>query len=265
MSTSTDKSVLLNILAHKREEVSARKQQRPLSEFIQTVIPCEPGQLEQAFRKPSPTAKLMLEIKPASPSAGVLAAQPDLENLLAAYNHYGVAISVLTDETFFGGSLALLAQVTEKTPHPVLCKEFVIDPYQIYEAREAGAAAVLLIVKALDDSQLAELTQTARLLGLTPLIEIQDSEELERSLAVEPTVLLINNRNLHTLDMDMETTVRLSGLIPPHILRISASGIDKRADIERLQPYCDGFLVGSALMRQPKEHLASKLRELVGI
>jgi indole-3-glycerol phosphate synthase len=101
-------------------------------------------------------------------------------------------------------------------------------------------------------------------LGLTPLIEIQDETELTRSLTVDPTVLLINNRNLDTLEMDMTTTARLSPLIPPDILRISASGIENRADIERLQPFCDGFLIGSALMRQPADQLAGKLKELAG-
>lgn len=265
MTTSTDKSVLLKIMAHKQQEIAARKQQRSLAELMKTVQPCEPGRLEQAFRNPTPVCKLMLEIKPASPSAGVLAETPDLSNILQAYNQAGVAISVLTDEKYFGGSLSLLAEVASRTPLPVLCKEFILDPYQLYEAREAGASAVLLIMKALEDTQLSELTQTARALGLTPLIEIQDEGELERSLAVEPTVLLINNRNLHTLDMDMDTTARLAGGIPSGILRISASGIENRADIERLQPHCDGFLIGSALMRQPADQLAAKLQELSGL
>lgn len=264
MSAQTDKSVLQTIVAHKREEVAARKQALGLDKLMQHVTPCEPGQLENAFRNPTPATKLMLEIKPASPSAGVLAAQPDLTNLLEAYNQYGVAISVLTDEKYFGGSLALLSEVAQQSTCPVLCKEFIVDAYQLYEARQAGASAALLIVKALEDSHLAELTQTARSLGLTPLIEIQDEAELERSLTVDPTVLLINNRNLDTLEMDMTTTARLSPLIPSDILRISASGIENRADIERLQPFCDGFLIGSALMRQPADQLAGKLKELTG-
>lgn len=262
MTISTNKSVLDTIVAHKREEVAARKQQRSLQDLIKTVTPCAPGQLEKAFQQSSPVTKLMLEIKPASPSAGVLASNLDLGQLLPAYNQYGIAISVLTDTHFFGGSLQLLSEVAKQTPHPVLCKDFIIDPYQVYEARLAGAAAVLLIVKSLEDSQLSELIDLSRSLGMTPLVEVQTTEEVKRAVRLNPTILLINNRNLQTLEMDMETTARLSASIPKEILRVSASGIECRADIERIQPFCDGFLIGSAMMRQPAKKLATTLKEL---
>ncbi len=266
MTISTGKSVLDTIVAHKREEVASRKKQRSFADLAQAVMPCPPNQLEAAFRQNGPAAplitKIMLEIKPASPSAGILAPNLDLSGILPAYNQYGIAISVLTDAHFFGGSLDLLSQVAKQTPHPVLCKDFIIDPYQVYEARLAGAAAVLLIVKSLEDAQLAELMDVSRSLGLTPLVEVQTEDEVERALQFNPSILLINNRNLQTLEMDMKTTTRLSGRIPKDILRISASGIESRADIERIQPFCDGFLIGSAMMRQPADKLADALQEL---
>lgn len=265
MTIEAGRRVLDEIAAHKRVEVEARKQARPLETFIQNCKPAAGGLLENAFQKSSSGTKLMLEIKPSSPSAGMLAAQLDLDAVLEAYNQHAVAISVLTDEKYFGGSLDLLSEVVRKTPHPALRKDFILDAYQVHEAREASASAVLLIVKMLDDAQLKELTLLIRELGMTPLIEIQDSEELQRALKVKPTILLINNRDLQSLAVDLETTPRLSAEIPAGIIRVSASGIESRADIERLQPYCDGFLIGSVLMKQPPDQLDTKLRELCGL
>ncbi len=270
MNDSSKNGVLDRIMAHKAEEVAASKRARPLHSFEQDLKPALPGRLEAAFSPPanpdpnrSNAPPLMLEIKPSSPSAGVLAEQLDLAPLLTLYQRYGAAISVLTDERYFGGSLDLLSRVTQQVSVPVLRKDFILDPYQVFEARQAGADAVLLIVKALSDSQLQELTATIRHWGMTPLIEIQDETELERALTVEPSILLINNRDLQTLAMDMSTTCRLAPLIPPGILRVSASGIENRSDIEQLQPYCDGFLIGSLLMRQPSTtHLEQVLQEL---
>lgn len=266
MNDSPSTGVLNKIMAHKVQEVAASKRLRSLSDLengLQTAIP---GRLEAAFQ-PQPEGKthipLMLEIKPSSPSAGVLAENLDLVPLLAVYQRYAAAISVLTDAQYFGGSLELLTEVSQAVPVPVLRKDFILDPYQVAEARLAGADAVLLIVKSLSDGQLNELTAAIRQWGMTPLIEIQDKTELERALAVQPSILLINNRDLQTLKMDMTTTSRLAPLIPPGIIRVSASGIESRSDIDRLKPYCDGFLIGSLLMRQPSPtHLEKVLQEL---
>jgi indole-3-glycerol phosphate synthase/phosphoribosylanthranilate isomerase len=261
-NSKTD-NVLNRIVAHKKQEVAERKQNRPLSDWKHRVPPCTPHQLERAFQRADVQTRLMLEIKPASPSMGVMQAELDLAPVVQAYTQTGVAISVLTDSRFFGGSLELLKTVAESTHLPVLCKDFILDPYQVYEARLAGASAVLLIVKMLTDGQLLELTQLIRHLGMTPLIEIQNTEELDRALKAEPSILLINNRNLETLEMDMSATRRLSEKIPPQILRVSASGIETRNQIAEIQPYCDGFLIGSALMKQPAELLPRKLEELL--
>lgn len=249
-------------MAHKAQEVAASKKNHPLSEIEKNLKKAEPSRLEAAFRSPQKT-RLMLEIKPSSPSAGVLQETLDLPPLLSLYQRYGVAISVLTDAQYFGGNLDLLAEVKQAVEVPVLRKDFILDPYQVLEARQAGADAVLLIVKALSNIQLNKLTTVIRDWGMTPLIEIQNEEELDRAMAVDPSILLINNRDLQTLQIDITTTSRLAPLIPEGIIRVSASGIENRADIDRLQPVCDGFLIGSLLMRQPSpEHLEKTLQEL---
>lgn len=259
---STD-TVLGAIVQNKRLEIAQWKAQGLSDALCKKDVPLmTPGRLESAFKTSSPTPKLMLEIKPASPSGGVLVSDLNLEAMLSAYNQFGVAISVLTDERYFGGSFERLQAVTAQTHLPVLCKDFILDPVQVLQARCAGAAAVLLIVKCLDDETLQSLTQDIRELGMTPLIEVQNPEEVRRALRVDPTILLINNRNLETLEIDLETTVRLASLIPPDVLKVSASGLQNRLDLERFQPFCDGFLVGSALMKEAPENLSHKLREL---
>lgn len=261
-------NVLGTIVAHKLEEVANRKKQRPLNQWMNQVQAyTQPHALERAIQSIDDSTQkpaCILEIKPASPSAGVLKKTLDLASLLPVYAQYGVAISVLTDAHYFGGSLELLQSVSNQVTIPTLCKDFIIDPYQVYEARKAGAQAVLLIVKALSDAHLAELNELVLTLGMTPLIEVQDAEEVRRALEINPSILLINNRNLQTLEMDLFTTERLSPLIPEGILKISASGIQNKADILRLQPHCDGFLIGSTLMREPTpEALAKKIQELL--
>lgn len=258
-------SVLEDIVANKLKEVATRKTNHPLAEWLPTVTPAHPkNRFESCFRHATSTPKLILELKPKSPSAGPLTKQLELDGRIDIYNRFGVAISVLTDTKYFGGSFDLLNQVIKQSPHPVLCKDFILNPYQIYEARRHGASAVLLIAKILTNTQLIELTALSRELGMTPLIEIQNECELERALVVYPTVLLINNRNLETLEVDLNTTVRLSTKIPENILRITASGIQSKEDIQQLSSYCGGFLIGSALMQASPMELTELLESMVG-
>lgn len=263
MNSLPSENVLDHIVAHKQAELVLRKQERPLASLIDQVQSIPPNPLEQAIQQSKRSIACILEIKPASPSAGVLNTEFDPISVANLYEKYGVGISVLTDAKYFGGSLNLLQQVNHAVSIPTLCKDFVIDPYQVYEARFAGAKAVLLIVKSLADNQLLELTCLIRSLGMTPLIEIQNEEELERSLPVEPSILLINNRDLQTLKIDLATTEKLAPRIPEGVLKVSASGIQDRADIDRIKPYCDGFLIGSVLMREGTlEGMMRRLDEL---
>ncbi|OYT70603.1 MAG: indole-3-glycerol phosphate synthase [Chloracidobacterium sp. CP2_5A] len=205
---------------------------------------------------------LVAEIKPRSPSEGVLQAAPDLTRLLPVYEAYAAAISVLTEPDYFGGGCELLAEVARRSPRPALCKDFILHPAQIHDARRAGAEAVLLIVKILDDAQLADLHAETRRWNMTPVVEAQTEAELERALRVSPAVILINNRNLETFEISFDTTKRLAPRVPSGIVTITASGIHRRADVEMLLPYCTRFLVGTSLMRAAD--LAAAFADLTG-
>lgn len=248
------KSILMQIAEHKAVEVETRKTNRPLETFIDSLENINPAlSFEAAISKKTGHPNLILEIKPASPSQGIMRPQleSELDGILKYYQQYGVGISVLADTSFFGGGLPLLKSVVQQTSCPVLCKEFILDPYQLYEAKESGASAALLIVKMVAPEALTLLYHKAKELGLTPVVEIQNEMELQTALTLNPSVLLINHRDLDTLELDMTTVERLAPKIPADILTIAASGISDRAMFERLHPYCDAYLVGSALMKKP--------------
>lgn len=237
-------TVLSEIVANKRREVAERRRLRPEPE---RPVARADGAFLNALHGDG--VKLIAEIKPSSPSAGVIAPKLDLAATLDAYDRYAAAISVLTDEKYFGGSLQLLAETSRRASRPTLCKDFILDPLQVVEARAAGAQAVLLIVKILDDDDLAALHQEIISLGMTPLVEIQNEAELARALRLQPQATLINNRDLETFEISFETTRRLAPQVPPGIVTVSASGVQSRADIEALLPYCSRFLVGTSLMK----------------
>ncbi len=219
-----------------------------------------PGRFLAALAADRPS--LIAEIKPRSPSEGVLQAAPDLTRLLPLYAAYAAAISVLTEPDYFGGSFDLLAEVARRSPRPALCKDFIVHPAQVHDARHAGAEAVLLIVKILDDAQLADFHAEIRRWNMTPVVEVQTEAELDRALRVDPAVILINNRDLASFEISLDTTKRLAPRVPSGIVTIAASGIHRRADIETLLPYCTRFLVGTSLMRAAD--LASAFADLLG-
>jgi indole-3-glycerol phosphate synthase len=211
---------------------------------------------------------IIAEIKRASPSKGEIAPDIIAGDVAADYLEGGcAAISVLTDTHFFGGSLDDLHQVAElahshSTPRPVLRKDFVIDQYQIFEARAAGADAILLIVAALSDAELASLAKTARNYAIDVLVEVHDEQELRRALRVDPTMVGINNRDLRTFEVDLATTERLAPMVPEGVLIVGESGISEARDIERLrQVGVDAVLVGESLMRSADR--VGSLKELL--
>jgi indole-3-glycerol phosphate synthase len=250
-------NTLLEIMAHKRLEIEAL---RHLPQVDNSALPYESRDFLQPLAGPG--INLITEIKPRSPSRGILKAEVNLAELLNAYNRYAAAISVLTDSKFFGGSLERLSAVKALSPHPVLCKDFILDACQLHQARAAGADAVLLIVKVLNNHLLRRLYDLTSKLGMTAVVEIQNEIELERALTLSPNVLLINNRNLTTMETDLNTTVALAPSIPKDVTIISASGVSKREHIDRLLPYCRNFLIGSALMLAESPQV--KLEELIG-
>jgi indole-3-glycerol phosphate synthase len=261
---STEKmssSVLQTIIAQKRQELLQWQTEYPFTYWLEKaeVNKQTPHAFEIALRAENPQGgvHLICELKPKSPSLGVLQDKPNVPAIIADYTQVASAISVLTDATFFGGGFDLLEEVKSLTSLPVLCKDFIIDPYQVLVAVACKADAVLLIMKALDDITYVTLFETIRSYGLTPVVEVQNELELQRALLVHPTVILINNRNLDTLEMHPETLEKLVPLIPKECVIIAASGMGSRADIERYLPHASACLVGSQFMQAlPEGRLA---------
>ena len=205
--------------------------------------------------------KIIGEIKPRSPSVGILAEKLDLDGVLANYEKHCSAISVLTDEKYFGGGFDLLEKVSGKTSLPLLCKDFIVHKDQIKLAAKSGAHANLLIVKILSREELKQLIFDSRCFGLEPVIEINNEEDLLKCAGLDIKVFLINNRNLDTMEISLDTTEELSQLLPPEAIIISASGISKSTDIERLSEFANCFLIGTALMKsENSDSLLSDLR-----
>ena len=238
------------ILVHKVEEIAEHQRIRPLTELRVTIdhldAPCD---VLSALS--SETIALIAEAKKASPSKGVLIEDFDAVALARTYADHGASmISVLTDQRFFQGALDYLTQVKRAVSVPVLRKDFIIDPYQVYEARAAGADAMLLIVGALDDAQLRDLYAVAVELGMTPLVEVHTAEEMERALAQDVTLVGVNNRNLKTFEVDLATTERLAKMVPPLVVLVAESGINSNADVQRMaRAGANAILVGESLVK----------------
>jgi indole-3-glycerol phosphate synthase/phosphoribosylanthranilate isomerase len=268
MSTEKKPSVLQTIIAHKRTEIAQWQADYPFTYWLEkaTVNTETPHAFEIALRAKNPQGgvHLVCELKPKSPSLGVLQAQPDVPTIIADYSQVASAISVLTDVAFFGGSFDLLEQVKTLTTLPVLCKDFIIDPYQVLVAVACKADAVLLIMKALDDITYVTLFETIRSYGLTPVVEVQTEAELKRAMLVHPSVILINNRDLDTLALHPQTVEQLAPLIPKEVLVIAASGMANRADIDRYLPHASACLVGSHLMQASPQERLETLKALKG-
>jgi indole-3-glycerol phosphate synthase len=209
---------------------------------------------------------LIAEIKRRSPSKGDIAPHLDAVTQARGYEQAGAdAISVLTEPSRFGGSLEDLRAVAAAVDLPVLRKDFLVDRCQVWEAAEAGAAAVLLIVAALSDMVLDELIEECRLCGLDALIEVHDEAEMERALATGATLIGVNNRDLHTLNVDLAVTERLARQAPPRVLLVSESGIADAADARRLAlAGARALLVGENLVRAGAEELPGRIRALRG-
>jgi len=201
---------------------------------------------------------VIAEIKKASPSKGIIRENFQPADIARAYAANGAAcLSVLTDEKYFKGHAEYLKAARAACDIPVLRKDFMIDPYQIYEAREMGADAILLIAAALGDPMMSDLEQTAIALGLDVLVEVHNEQELERALRLKTPLLGINNRNLRTFETSLETTISMLSMIPDEKIVISESGIHDRNDIQRLRENkVNGFLIGEAFMREQDPGLA---------
>ena len=256
-------TVLDKIVAHKRTEIEAARRRCPLERLQEQIRQAPPVRdFVDALSRATPVG-LIAEVKKASPSAGLIRADFDPVAIATTYAAHGAhCISVLTDEHFFQGHLEYLKAVRQAVSVPVLRKDFVLDPYQVFEARAAGADAVLLIAECLDDAQLSSLYDSTRELGMHALIEIYEPENLERVLRLNPPLLGINNRDLKTFVTDLGRSIRLAERVPRETLLVSESGIRNREDVLRLQDAgVRAILVGETLMRA--EDIGAKIDELL--
>lgn len=261
--------ILDKILQTKKEEIETARSRQPLSELSRRLGDLEdrPRGFARALRAMAESGgtAIIAEVKKGSPSRGIIRENFDPVEIAEVYqNHGATCLSVLTDEEYFFGHLSYLGAIREQVSLPLLRKDFLIDPYQVYEARLAGADAVLLIAAALDDDQLLELIATAQTLGIDTLLEVHCAEELERALLLPVDLIGINNRDLKTFITDLAVTETLAPRIPALQLAVAESGIHSRADIDRLhQAGARAFLVGESLMREPD--IGAKLENLLGL
>jgi indole-3-glycerol phosphate synthase len=259
--------ILAEIIARKRTDLVAAKAAIPLSVLESSARQRGParGFARSLAEKSAGTGLgLIAEMKPRSPSGGMIRPEYQPAAIARAYEAAGAAcLSVLTDGPYFGGTLAHLAEARAACSLPILRKDFMIDPYQIVEARAGGADCILLIMAGLSDAQAAELEDIALAEGLDVLVEVHDRPELDRALALKTPMLGINNRNLKTLVTSLETTIELARHVPAGKVVVSESGLKTHADLLRMaEAGARRFLVGESLLRQPD--IAAATRALLG-
>lgn len=257
-------SVLSEILADKRTEVYCSRKRVSASELERRIADMAPPRDFLGALLNAPVPALIAEVKKASPSKGVIRADFDPVEIAKIMAANGAAcLSVLTDEPHFQGHLSYLRAIRDVVDLPLLRKDFIIDEYQLLEARAAGADAVLLIVAALPKGDLKTLIDASRALSLTVLIEVHNAEELEEALATDAKLIGINNRDLHLFRTTLQTTLDLMPRVPADRIVVSESGINRRSDVERLAAAgVRVVLVGESLMREPD--IAAKIHELLG-
>lgn len=263
MSINHTGTILDRILAQKVLEVAEQRKMLSLAEMIAFVNTLQaddpPRDFAGALRRD--TVALIAEVKKASPSKGILVHDFDPVRIGTVYADNGAAaISVLTDKPFFQGDLKYMYDVRKSVSVPVLRKDFVIDPYQVYAGRAAGADAVLLIVAALEGGLLAELRQLIEGLAMTALVEVHDEAELDRALQAGAKVIGVNNRDLRSFEVDLGTTARIARIIPPEVTLVAESGISSAADVRRMGDLgAHAVLVGEALVKA--DDMAAAVRE----
>lgn len=242
-------TVLHKIVRDKAQWIAARQQQQPLAGFQNDIVPSERS-FYHALQ--GTRTAFILECKKASPSKGLIRENFDPVEIATVYKDFASAISVLTDEKYFQGSFDFLPLVSKTVSQPVLCKDFIIDPYQIYLARYYQADAILLMLSVLTDEQYRQLAAVAHSLNMGVLTEVISEEELQRAIALEARVVGINNRDLRDLSIDLNRTRQLAPRVPHGVTVISESGINNYGQIRELSHYANGFLIGSALMSESR-------------
>ncbi|MBV7332761.1 indole-3-glycerol phosphate synthase TrpC [Chloroflexi bacterium TSY] len=262
--------VLEQIMAWKRQEVPKQMEQVPLSQ-VKAFAQLAPPPVDFAASLTAHAgASIIAEVKRASPSKGLIAREWDPELIGETYARNGVAaISCLTDSRFFQGQLEYLTDIKERLREinmsiPVLRKDFIYDPYQVYEARTAGADVLLLIVAVLSDTELSSLYKLTYELGMQALVEVHDETELERALAIDAHVIGVNNRDLRTFTVNIENTARLRAQIPAGKVVVGESGIKTPDDVRKMADMgCDAILIGETFCKLPQERRAERVEEFV--
>ena len=254
--------MLDEIIAKKKKEVEQRKKILPLAQLKKRIAQQKPP-LDFAFALKGEPMRLIAEVKQASPSRGILCSNFNPTELATTYAQGGAnAISVLTEVNYFKGSIDHLAAIREVVKLPLLRKDFIFDPYQVYESRAYGADALLLIVAALSQEQLKELLSISHRLGLKCLVEVHNETDVERALLSGAEIIGINNRNLSTFTVDINTTGQLRPLIPRQKIVVAESGIKSRKDIEKLIDWrVNAVLIGEALVTA--NNILTKMKELM--
>ena len=260
---SKSSSVLARIIQARRDAVAYRKRVLPEAVLRMGVTKADPVR-DFAAALTRDALNVITELKKASPSHGVLRSDFDAATLAAEFERAGAAaLSVVTEEEFFQGDLNYLRQARKRVALPILRKDFILDPWQVWETRATNADSFLLIVAALSQETLVELLTLGRELGMEPLVEVHTREELDRALAAGARILGVNNRDLRTLDVRVETSLELIEVIPDECIAVSESGLRKHAQLVQLRAAgFDAFLVGETLMTSPDP--AAALRALLG-
>lgn len=245
-------TILQKIVQDKAVWVKNAEQQFPLSQFQAELTPSDRDFYQAIAQGTHQRPAYILECKKASPSKGLIREDFDINYIANIYKNYASAISVLTDETYFQGNFRYIRQVREQVSQPILCKDFMISPYQVYLARYHQADAILLMLSVVDDETYRQLSHLAHSLGMGVLTETSNEAEFERALALGAKVIGVNNRNLHDLSIDMSRVVKLvqkyGSQIPADVRLISESGIYDHRQVQAISPYAHGFLIGSSLM-----------------
>jgi indole-3-glycerol phosphate synthase len=260
-------SILQKIVDHKINDIAAAKANVPLQELTAAAHDVAPAlDFVSALqrRKSAGSIGLIAEVKKASPSKGIIRADFDPVTIAKTYARHGAAcISVLTDEHFFQGHLDFLRQIRGAVEVPLLRKDFVLDDYQVYEARAAGADAVLLIAECLDGQMLIQLHQTIESLGMIALVELYDAANIDKVMACNPKLVGVNNRDLNTFEVDLAHSVRVKNQLPDCVTFVSESGIFTNEDVVMLKENdVDAMLVGESLMRS--QDIGSAVETLLG-
>jgi indole-3-glycerol phosphate synthase/phosphoribosylanthranilate isomerase len=243
------------IVAQKKQDLAVRMREMPLAELRRAAGPTS---LSLGAALSAGGTRFILELKRRSPSKGTIQLAADPRDVVTAYVGAADAVSVLTDGPFFGGSFEDLRAAREVADVPLLCKDFVVEPYQVVEARAHGADAVLLMMSVLDDATARACLDEARRLRMDALVEVHDEAELRRAIALPARIIGINHRDLRTLSIDLGLSERLAPLVPADRVVVAESGIETRRDVDRLARLVDAFLVGSSLMRAPDPRDAAR-------